>query len=81
MACGQITRKDRGLTSDPNIHSGHLDRSQAEGAGPCLGTLDAPDQLMPTYELWITRRESWLPQFPFIKRYAQDHDALSRHEG
>src|SRR6266480_7150486 len=30
-----------------------------------LGSLDAPDQLMPTYELWTIRRESWLPPFPF----------------
>ena len=29
-----------------------------------LGSLDAPDQLMPTYESWIVRRESWLPPFP-----------------
>jgi hypothetical protein len=28
-----------------------------------LGTLDAPDQFMPTYESWIIRRESWLPRF------------------
>jgi hypothetical protein len=24
-----------------------------------LGSLDAPDQLMPPYESWIVRRESW----------------------
>ncbi len=29
-----------------------------------LGALDAPDQLLPTYELWTIRRESWLPSFP-----------------
>ena len=29
-----------------------------------LGSLDAPDQLTPTYESWIIRRESWLPPFP-----------------
>ncbi|MEI9982016.1 MAG: GFA family protein [Aliidongia sp.] len=28
-----------------------------------LGALDAPDQLMPTYESWIVRRVSWLPRF------------------
>ena len=28
-----------------------------------LGALDAPDQLMPTYELWTLRRERWLPEF------------------
>jgi len=33
-----------------------------------LGTLDAPDQLTPTYESWIVRRESWLPPFPLTRR-------------
>src|SRR3954468_23539253 len=33
-----------------------------------LGSLDTPDQLMPTYELWIVRRESWLPLFPLARR-------------
>src|SRR5690606_40143350 len=28
-----------------------------------LGSLDTPDQLAPTYELWTIRRESWLPPF------------------
>ena len=28
-----------------------------------LGSLDTPDQLTPTYELWTIRRESWLPPF------------------
>jgi hypothetical protein len=27
------------------------------------GSPDARDQLMPTYESWIVRRESWLPPF------------------
>jgi len=29
-----------------------------------LGSLDAPDQFVPSYELWGARRESWLPPFP-----------------
>jgi hypothetical protein len=37
-----------------------------------LGALDAPNQLMPTYELWTTRRENWLPDFPDIKSYDRD---------
>lgn len=28
-----------------------------------LGALDEADQLVPTYELWTIRRESWLPPF------------------
>src|SRR6202008_1844076 len=45
-----------------------------------LGSLDAPDQLMPTYESWIVRRESWLPPFPLTRRYDRDRDATSRFE-
>ncbi len=37
-----------------------------------LGSLDAPDQLMPTYELWTVRRESRLPPFPLARRYEHD---------
>jgi hypothetical protein len=37
-----------------------------------LGSLDAPDQFVPTYELWTIRRESWLPEFPTAHRYERD---------
>lgn len=37
-----------------------------------LGTLDAPDQFTPTYELWTVRREAWLPPFPVSRRYRHD---------
>ncbi|TPW26448.1 GFA family protein [Pararhizobium mangrovi] len=37
-----------------------------------LGSLDAPDQLTPTYELWTIRRESWLPPFPLDERHERD---------
>ncbi len=40
-----------------------------------LGTLDAPDQLVPTYESWTIRRESWLPSFPVMHSYERDCDA------
>lgn len=39
-----------------------------------LGTLDAPDQFTPTYELWTIRREAWLPPFAVAKRYERDGD-------
>jgi hypothetical protein len=42
-----------------------------------LGSLDAPDQLKPTYELWTVRRESWLPPFPHTKRYDRNRDTAS----
>jgi hypothetical protein len=43
-----------------------------------LGSLDAPNQLTPTYELWTIRRESWLPPFPLEKRYQRDRDDQGR---
>jgi hypothetical protein len=45
-----------------------------------LGALDAPDQLMPSYELWTIRRESWLPSFPLKRRYERDRESTSRSE-
>jgi hypothetical protein len=45
-----------------------------------LGALDAPDQLMPTYESWTIRRESWLPPFPVKKCYERDRDNTGRCE-
>ncbi len=45
-----------------------------------LGSLDAPDQLTPTYECWTVRRESWLPRFALTKRYDRDRDAEGRSE-
>lgn len=40
-----------------------------------LGSLDAPDQFRPTYELWVSRREAWLPVFPGLRRHARDRAA------
>jgi hypothetical protein len=45
-----------------------------------LGSLDAPDQLKPMYELWTIRRESWLPPFPVTRTYARDRESASRFE-
>ena len=43
-----------------------------------LGALDAPDQLMPTYENWIVRRESWLPPFPLAHHCDRDRETTGR---
>jgi len=45
-----------------------------------LGSLDSPDQLKPTYELWTVRRESWLPPFPGTTRYERNREQDSRRE-
>lgn len=39
-----------------------------------LGALDAPDQFVPTYELWTIRREAWLPPFALERHYPRDRD-------
>ena len=45
-----------------------------------LGTLDAPDQLAPTYESWIIRRESWLPPLPLKAHYQHNRPGEGRFE-
>ncbi len=45
-----------------------------------LGSLDEPDRLQPSYELWTVRREAWLPPFPVRRRYEHDRDGRGRHE-
>lgn len=45
-----------------------------------LGSLDAPGQLRPTYELWCLRREPWLPPFPLSKHYDRDRDSTNQRE-
>jgi hypothetical protein len=45
-----------------------------------LGCLDAPNQLTPTYESWVSRREEWLPPFDVAHRYQQDREAKGRSE-
>lgn len=37
-----------------------------------LGALDAPNAFQPSYELWVCRRERWLPPFPVAERHAGD---------
>ncbi len=36
-----------------------------------LGAFDAPNQFAPTYELWTSRREDWLPELPKLKSHDQ----------
>lgn len=43
-----------------------------------LGTLDAPDRFVPTYEGWTVRREAWLPPFPLAHHYAHNRETVGR---
>lgn len=45
-----------------------------------LGSMDAPDQFIPTYELWTVRRESWLPPFPTSRQYERNRPGGGRTE-
>ncbi|MFO1149103.1 MAG: GFA family protein [Alsobacter sp.] len=45
-----------------------------------LGSLDEPNQLLPSYESWTIRREAWLPAFPLAHHYKQDRDSKGRFE-
>ena len=44
-----------------------------------LGALDAPDQFQPSYECWTLRRETWLPEFAGMVRYAGDRQDQSKN--
>lgn len=39
-----------------------------------LGTLDAPNQFKPEYELWTVHRETWLPEFPTKESFHSDRN-------
>ena len=39
-----------------------------------LGALDAPDRFRPTYELWVIRREGWLPAFPGTEKFERNRE-------
>ena len=45
-----------------------------------LGSLDAPDQFQPSYELWMVRRERWLPEFPLARHYPGNREGAGRSE-
>lgn len=46
-----------------------------------LGALDAPDRFTPSYELWVGRREAWLPPLPFAAQHERDRPIEDRREG
>lgn len=73
------TRDYAGRSFCPRCGSPVFAREDDE-IGVNLGSLDAPDQFKPTYELWTIRRESWLPPFPWTKRYERDRESSSRYE-
>lgn len=79
MTVTGVTRDYAGRLLCPRCGSSVFART-ADKIEVSLGALNAPDQLMPTYELWTVRRESWLPAFPLTHHYAHDRDASGRLE-
>jgi hypothetical protein len=73
------TRSHAGRNFCPDCGSSVFSRSNDE-IEINLGSLDVPDQFMPTYELWTIRRERWLPSFPVKRQYQRDRDNLGRAE-
>jgi hypothetical protein len=45
-----------------------------------LGSMDAPDQFRPTYELWTIRREHWLPAVQGAIQYERNRTNPARTE-
>lgn len=73
------TRDYRGRHFCPRCGSAVFARSGDE-IEVHLGSLDAADQFIPTYESWTVRREAWLPPFPVARRYDHDRDATDPAE-
>jgi hypothetical protein len=48
--------------------------------GVNLGAFDQPDVFRPTYELWTTRREGWLPDFGLALKYSANREGDRRSE-
>ena len=46
-----------------------------------LGALDETDRFRPTYELWVKRREGWLPPFAGTRCYSENRESSGRSEG
>ena len=71
------TRDYEGRSFCPRCGSSVFARSEDE-IEVSVGALDAPDQLTPTYESFVVRRESWLPPFPLHTRYERSREAAGR---
>jgi hypothetical protein len=74
------TRAFRGRHFCPTCGSPVFGRSGDE-VEVNLGAWDAPNQFRPTYELWTTRREDWLPAFAGIRAFPHNRDSDGRTEG
>jgi hypothetical protein len=74
-----ITREFRTRNFCPTCGSPLFDRFGDE-LELHVGCLDAPDQLEPTYESWMIRREAWLPAFQLANHYERDRTSTGRSD-
>jgi hypothetical protein len=65
------TSEYRGRNFCPTCGSTVFGRSGDE-IDVAVGAFDEPNQVVPTYELWVRRRERWLPPFDGTHRYDGD---------
>ena len=73
------TASYRGRHFCPTCGSSVFGRSDDE-VEVSLGCLDEPSQFVPTYELWVIRREAWLPPFAGMRRHERDREGTGRSE-
>jgi hypothetical protein len=73
------TRNYQGRSFCPHCGSSVFSRSDDE-IEVNLGSLDETDQFRPSYELFTSRRESWLPPLPLKKHYFRDREGTGRSE-
>ena len=73
------TREFDGRYFCPTCGSSLFDRSGDEFELH-TGCLDAPNQLTPTYESWLVRREAWLPPFDVTNRYERNRTTEGRSD-
>jgi hypothetical protein len=50
----------------------YADSSNSDEIDIYVGTLDSPERLAPTYELWTVRRAHWLPNIDGLKCFTGD---------
>ena len=69
----------RGRSFCPNCGSPVFGRSGDE-IEINVGALDETNRLTPSYELWVRRREQWLPEFSVARHYEGDREGTGRSE-
>jgi hypothetical protein len=71
-ASGEV-RYFQGRGFCPSCGGRVFNEPQSEGVEIRVGSLDmAPTDLQPTYEIWVKRRENWLPPLEGAEQFDED---------